>query len=285
MGRSHLRLVRCCALLPAVLVAATLAALPVSGQSTTSTADRDTPQHLLSVHYDSAFAALVATIDSTDTELAPLLSLARFKALHVAWAVERQGAIYALVPSRARAWLVAVPREDPAFARMGSILERDGGASVPAVRIKTEFISSRWAAIFLTFELSGLADDVLDIMPAAPTDADHLAASLRAYELEYLATLAFGGAGYAVALDTLLSNARPATARQLAEQLPVLLRQHFPTLDSHFGGVDALTEREEQRRAGVFAMSLLLRFASRAQLTDEEIGAAMRCFGGCRESP
>lgn len=285
MGRSHLRLVRCCALLPAVLVAATLAALPVSGQSTTSTADRDTPQHRLSVHYDSAFAALVATIDSTDTELAPLLSLARFKALHVAWAVEREGAMYALVPSRARAWLVAVPREDPAFARMGSILERDDGATVPAVRIKTEFISPQWAAIFLTFELSGLADEILEVMPAEPKEEDYLAASLRAYELEYLATLASGGARYAVMLDTMLSNARATTARQLAERLPELLGQHFAALDGHFGGVQALTEREEQRRAGVFAMSLLLRFAARAQLTNEEIGAAMRCFGGCRESP
>ena len=94
----------------------------------------------------------------------------------------------------------------------------------------------------------GLADDVLGTLPSNPTEADHLGASLRAYELEYRASL---------------------------------VKVQFASLDGLISSTKALSKREAERRAGVFAMGLLLRFAAQRDLSDEEIGRAMRCFGGC----
>lgn len=270
-------------ILPAVVALGLLNA--TAAQAQTARADDLALARAVATRYDSAFAAMVARVDSADPQLGVLHSLAGFKSRHVAWAVEREGALFAIAPSQAAAWLVVVPENDPMFARMESILTPAHDATVPATRIKPDTIAAPWAAIFLSYALSHLADQVMEVLPADPSPSDLTRASLRAYGLEYRAAQAIGGRPFVAHLDSIVALERPDSAVALALRLPDVLRRDYDALNGYFGTQAALTDREEQRRAGVLAISVLFRYAGTRNVSDEELGRALHCFGGCRASP
>ena len=61
-----------------------------------------------------------------------------------------------------------------------------------------------------------------------------------------------------------------------------MLQQSFSRFDALISTQKALTERETQRRAGVYAVSLLLRYAESRSVSDLDFAAALRCIGGCK---
>lgn len=232
--------------------------------------------------YDSAFLALELRARSDTTAYAWLLELARFKAQRVGWGVEQSGTIRAVTRVRRDAYLVVVPTDDPAYKRMGSIMETDSDASVRATRVKADTIAAEWAAIFLAFELSHIRDDLLGLLSENATQAEFAASSRRAYSAEYLAARVLAGPVLEQHLDSVLSALAPGSVKDLAAGLSPVLRQSFERFDAIVSPQRALTEREEQRRAGVYAVGLLLRFSELNQVADLEFGSALRCIGGCK---
>lgn len=236
----------------------------------------------VAARYDSAFAALIETASADTAAYGWLLDLARLKAERIGWAYEQNGQLLAITTRRREAFLVVVPADDPAYARMGSIMETDPGASVRATRVKEDMIAGPWAAIFLAFELSHIRDDVLGLLPETATPEQFAKATRRAYGAEYLAARATGGRPLVQHLDSVLAANVTKSAQELAEGLIPVLRQSFDRFDSLISPQKALTTREEQRRAGVYAAALLLRYAERRPLSDTEFASALQCLGGCR---
>lgn len=236
----------------------------------------------VAARYDSAFSALVTAARQDTAKYRWILELADFKAERIGWGVELNGSLRAVTTVRREAYLVVVPSDDPAYARMGSIMETDPGATLRATRVKADTIAGAWAAIFLAFELSHLRDDILGLLPEDATSAQFAASSRRAYGAEYLAALALGGGATEQFLDSVLTAVGPESLRSLAEGARAILRQSFDRFDAHIATQKALTEREEQRRAGVYAVSLLLRYAETRDVSDLEFAGALRCVGGCK---
>ena len=236
----------------------------------------------VAARYDSAFASLVSAARRDSTTFGWLLELARLKSERIGWAVENKGQLRAVTTTRRAAYLVVVPADDPAYVRMGSIMETDPDATLRATRVKADTIAGEWAAIFLAFELSHLRDDILGLLPQNAKPAQFAASSRRAYGAEYLAARALGGPAVEQHLDSVLKAVAPASARSLAEGMRPILQQSGDRFDALLAAQNALTEREEQRRAGVYAVSLLLRFADARAVSDSEFAAALRCVGGCR---
>lgn len=231
-------------------------------------------------HYERAWTNLESRIDTTDTQFHLLLALTEFKRQHVAWAVERNGRMFAVLPSRARAWLTVVPVDDSAHARMGSIMEADRGASLPSVRVKPDTIAPAWAAVFLSFELSFLADQVLELVPRDAGDEDMQAAIVRAYRMEYLAARATGGPAFVAHLDSIIAAVAPTDVVSFSSRILVPMRAQFDALDAHFGKQRALTRREEQRRLGALVVALLLRYDESNPTTNAVLWRAIQGIGG-----
>lgn len=237
----------------------------------------------VAARYDSAFAVLVARAEQDSSRYRWLLELAQFKRERLGWGVESEGRVLAVTPARRDAWLVVVPATDPAYGRMGSILESDPGATVVSTRVKEDSIALAWAAVFLAFELSHLRDEVLDLLPPEPKSLQLAASSRRAYAAELAALRALAGPAMDAHLDSVITATGPKTAVEMAEGILPVLRSGFDTFDALVSSQKALTEREEQRRAGVYAAALLLRLAEQRFQSDEEFAAALRCMGGCRQ--
>jgi hypothetical protein len=243
-------------------------------------ASRDPRLRAVGARYDSGFAKVVAAVDTADERLAPLRQFARFKKEHVGWAVQYGDTIVAMYPQGGSAWLVVVPPDHPALADLGSVLVPDPTATVPAVRVKPDLIAPVWAGIFLAYELSHLADAVL--LPADPTKSGFRKAEARAYGLEYMATVAVGGPAYVRRLDSLIAAVAPTSLHALASTIPSVLRGAYASLDSLFGDIAPVSNIEEQRRAGVFAVSMLFRFAEVNGRPLSELEAALQCLPDCR---
>lgn len=236
----------------------------------------------VATRYDSAFASLVAKARRDTTVFGWLLTLDSLKAARVGWAVEQKGYLRAITTSRRDAYLVVVPPDDPAYARMGSVMETDDGATLRATRVKADTIGAEWAAIFLAFELSHIRDDLLGLLSSTAKPAQFAASSRRAYGAEYLAARAFGGPPLEAHLDSVLAALAPQSPRELAEALLPVLQQSFDRFDTLISAQRALTTREEQRRAGVYAAALLLRYSDAKRVSDLDFAEALRCIGGCR---
>lgn len=236
----------------------------------------------VAARYDSAFSALVVSARQDTAAFGWLLELARLKAERIGWGVELNGSLRAVTTVRREAYFVVVPSDDPAYARMGSIMETDADASLRATRVKADTIAGAWAAIFLAFELSHMRDDLLGLLPDNATPAHFAASTRRAYSAEYQAVRAFGGRAAEQYLDSVLTAAAPESPKALAEGVRPLLQQSFSRFDALISTQKALTEREEQRRAGVYAVSLLLRYAETRSVSDLDFAAALRCIGGCK---
>jgi hypothetical protein len=236
----------------------------------------------VAARYDSAFASLVAIAKRDSAAFAWLLDLSRFKAEHIGWGYESNGRLMAITPARRNAWLTIVPADDSAYARMGSLMESDFDASVRSTRVKADTISAEWSAVFLSFELSHLRDDVLNIMPENPKPSQFDASTRRAYSAEYLAARAFGGRAMEKHLDSVITAMAPQSSKDFAERLISVLQSSFNDFDALVSKHSALTEREEQRRGGVYAAALLLRYAEQHNVSDAAFAAALRCIGGCR---
>jgi hypothetical protein len=236
----------------------------------------------VAARYDSAFAALVAVARTDTSAFGWLLELARLKAERVGWAYERNGELRAITTIRREAYLVVVPVGDPAYARMGSIMETDHGASVRATRVKADTMAGAWAAIFLAFELSHIRDDLLQLLFEDSKPALFAASSRRAYGAEYLAARALGGRAVEQHMDSVLTAVAPESPKALAEGIRPVIQKSFDRFDALISSQKALTEREEQRRAGVYAVALLLRYAETRGMNDSDFAAALRCVGGCR---
>lgn len=236
----------------------------------------------VAARYDSAFSALVIAARQDTAAFGWILELARLKAERVGWGVELNGSLRAVTTVRREAYLVVVPSDDPAYARMGSIMETDADASLRATRVKADTIAGAWAAVFLSFELSHIRDDILGLLPQDATPAQFAASSRRAYSAEYLAARALGGRATEQHLDSVLTTVAPESIKALAEGVRPILRRSFGGFDALLTTQRALTEREEQRRAGVYAVSLLLRYAETRAVSDQDFGAALRCIGGCQ---
>jgi hypothetical protein len=237
-------------------------------------------QHV-AARYDSAFASLVAAASRDTSTFGWLLELASLKAERVGWAVENRGTLRAVTTTRREAYLVVVPADDPAYARMGSVMETDAGATLRATRVKADTIAGAWAAIFLAFELSHIRDDLLALLPRTAKPAQFATSSRRAYAAEYLAARALGGHALEHHLDSVLTAVAPESIQTLAEGMRPVLQQSFVRFDGLITSQKALTEREEQRRAGVYAVSLLLRYVETRAVSDLDFAAALRCMGGC----
>lgn len=231
---------------------------------------------------DSAFASLVDSARRDTTTFAWFLELARLKSQRVGWAVENHGDLRAVTTVRREAYFVVVPTDDPAYARMGSVMETDRGASIRASRVKADTIAAAWMAVFLAFELSHMRDDLLNLLPQDSKDVQYAKSSRRAYQAEYLAARILGGSALEQYLDSVVSAAAPRSARSFAEGMIPILQQSFARLDAFVSSQKALTEREEQRRVGVFAAALLLRYAERHPVSDLDFATALRCIGGCQ---
>jgi hypothetical protein len=149
--------------------------------------------------------------------------------------------------------------------------------------VKEDTIAVAWAAVFLAYELSHLRDEVLDLLPPEPKSLQLAASSRRAYGAELAALRALAGSALDAHLDSVIAASAPKTARAFAEGMVPVLQRGFDTFDALVSSQKALTRREEQRRAGVYAAALLLRFAELRFLSDEDFAAALRCMGGCRE--
>lgn len=236
----------------------------------------------VAVRFDSAWTLLAEAARRDSSTFAWLLELDRLKEARIGWAFEQDGEILAITTSRRDAYLVVVPKSDPAYTRMGSVMETDGGASVRATRVKADSIAVAWAAVFLSYELSHIRDDLLGILPESAKPGQLAASSRRAYTAEYLALRALGGRALEQHFDSILTAVAPASVVSLAEGLLPVLRQSFGRFDALLTKQAALTEREEQRRAGVYAVALLLRYAESRGVSDEEFARAVRCIGGCR---
>jgi hypothetical protein len=266
-----------------LVLLALVPAVAAEGQAYSSRAEaiRDPRLHAVRARYDSGFAKVVAAVDTANERLAPLRLLARFKNAHVGWAVQYGDTIVAMVPSPASAWLVVVPPDHPALSDLGSVLVPDKTATVPAVRVKPDLIAPTWAGVFLAYELSHVADAVMAVLPADPTESDFRKAQVRAYGLEYMATVAAGGPAYVRRLDSLIALVAPTSLHALASRTVSVLRGAYAGLDSLLGDIPPLSNIEEQRRAGVFAISMLFRFAEVNGRPDRELEAALHCLPAC----
>ena len=263
-------------------IACVLVLAPLSGRAQAGADANLALGRQVAARYDSAFAALVAAAARDSATFGWLLELATFKSRRIGWAVEREGSLRAVTTARREAYLVVVPQDDPAYARMGSVMETDNGATIRATRVKADTIATAWSAVFLAFELSHIRDDLLGLLPPDAKPAQFAASSRRAYGAEYLAARVIGGPPLEAHLDSVLTALAPRSVRALAEGLRPELRRSFDRFDALVSTQRALSEREEQRRAGVYALSLVLRYSEQHEISDVDFAAALRCIGGCR---
>lgn len=236
----------------------------------------------VAARYDSAFASVVRSARRDTATFSWLLELAQFKAERVGWGFVDHGTIRAVTNIVREAYFLVVPYDDPAYQTMRSVMQSDPTASMYATLVTPDTISRPWAGVFLTFELSRMRDHVLGLMPQPPAPEHLAAATRRAYGAEYLALRAVGGRALDQHLDSVLVAANPQSLMALAQDLPPMVQKSFHSFDALISSQSALTEREESRRGGAYAVALLLRYAEQRRFRDADFAAAVQCIGGCR---
>jgi len=224
--------------------------------------------------YDSGFNHIMAAVpdNAQSLGLSPLQGLGRFRTQRVAWAGMKGNAYYAIEPGRSDGgWLVIVPSGSDVLKSMKSTLEMDPGPTVAAVLIKQEKVSEVWAGLFLTHELSHLADRVLKVEPPNPTRAQFLMGELRAYDLELMGADLVSAGRLRQHLDAILDRWQLESVASVTERCVHLGPPELAALNDAVPGGDPQSAAEARLRGGFFAAALVLRFSERNRLPDETV--------------
>ena len=134
------------------------------------------------------------------------------------------------------------------------------------------------AGLFLTHELSHLADRVLKVEPPNPTRAQFLMGELRAYDLELMAADLVSAGRLRRGLDALLDDWQLESLERVTERCGRMEPRESASLNTAISGGDPQSAAEGRLRNGFFAAALVLRFSERNQLAD---GAVLNGLDKC----
>ena len=231
--------------------------------------------------YDSSFAriaeALPAGADSAPSPYWPLWAIAQFRRDRVAWAELRGEQYFAVRAGPApRAWLVIVPPDAPAAARMRGTMQLDPTATILVAQIAFQSVTTEWAGIFLSRQLSLLADYALGATSILVTDEQHYLTEFRGYQIELIAADLLARGRLRNAIDSLFRATQVASLDQLAQLVRGLTPRELRILDDSALSAPPRSEAERTLRNGFLAAALTVRYCEITCTSQEGMVAAMR---------
>lgn len=260
------RLIRCLATSAIILQLVACTTAPVQQKAIAAIEDPDMVSARLRNTYEAGFSRVVAALPPSATEKTspnfPLAALGKFKREYVAWA-KLNGRNYSALGNgySGGGWLAIVPQGNEIIADMLSPLQMDPSTTLNVVQIKSEEMTELWAGIFLTHELSHLADRIYGIEPVVPTRQEFLMGEVRAYALELMAADLLAKGELRNTLDTLIARWKPANLDELQARLPAMTQEDFALLNSVMQGGEPKSDAEVGLRAGFYLAALLIRFS------------------------
>ena len=231
--------------------------------------------------YDTSFAriesALPAEAHNESSPYWPLWAIARFRRNAVGWA-ELRGEQYHDVRSgpAARAWLVIVPPDTPAWGRMRGTLQLDPTATILVAQIALRPVTTEWAGIFLARQLSLLADHALGVISVPSTDEQHYTTEFRGYQMELIAADLLAGGRLRHAIDSLFRAEQLASLERLAQLVSGLTTHQARILDDPSLSVPPRSDAELILRGGFLAAALTVRYCELFCTNPAEIVTTMR---------
>jgi hypothetical protein len=230
--------------------------------------------------YDSSFARIEETLpagaDSAPSPYWPLWAIARFRRDAVAWAELRGEQYFAVRAGPApRAWLAIVPPDTPAAARMRGTMQLDPTATILVAQIALQPVTTEWAGIFLSRQLSLLADYALAATTIPVTDEQYYLSEFRGYQIELIAADLLARGRLRNAIDSLFTVAHVASLDRLAQLVGGLTPRDLRILDDSALSAPPRSDAERTLRNGFLAAALAVRYCEITCTSQEGMVATM----------
>lgn len=234
------------------------------------------PERLLSELrnlYDRGFDQVIGSLIEGDSAInRPLFELRRFRDESVGWAELRGSAFYALEDGyRSGGWLVVVPPGHDLLSRMQSTLQLDPNPQLNVILIKPERVTELWAGLFLIHELSHLADRALGAESPEPDVEEYLMGELRAFGLEMMAANGVTRGDFYRRLDRVLDEWQAGSVEEFVHRVRSMTVADVEKISAPVLSELAASDAEHRLRNGFYSAALLIRYAERNRLPDDEL--------------
>lgn len=223
--------------------------------------------------YDRGFEQVIGSLMEGDSAInRPLFELRRFRDESVGWAELRGSAFYALEDGyRSGGWLVVVPPGHDLLSRMQSTLQLDPNPQLNVILIKPEGVTELWAGLFLIHELSHLADRALGAESPEPDVEEYLMGELRAFGLEMMAANGVTRGDFYRRLDRVLDEWQAGSVEEFVHRVRSMTVADVEKISAPVLSELAASDAERRLRNGFYSVALLIRYAERKRLPDDEL--------------
>lgn len=237
--------------------------------------------------FDRGFKMIMEGVpqETDDPKLMRLNEIRKFRETVIAWA-EVRGDQYISLETKPKvgAFLGLIPPNHPTANWHGPMVFVSDNPKINALNIMPKNITSEWAGIILTHELSHLYDRVYESYPTSPTRSEWLESEVKAYSLEIDAINHFSKGRFRQALLDQLKQYNIDSIDEFVFKIKPqkqIWNQIVAKLNSTITQNPPLSTDESGMRDALYSLALCF---SIAELSEENYSAKMRAVETLIES-